>query len=364
MEQNKTIKSIVDRQTTHLAGVFSISADGSFLNGAGLGSGEDKNKSIVKYYWRDKKIPYISSQAWRRWLRNTLIDNTNWPQSNLEAIEWNQKGNTSKIAGQLDPIEYPEDDIFGYMYASPKKTKEKDERLRRDRLPTEQLVRSSPFKSSLLRGVPDLIIVAEDDGYVHLPDDTPLPYTTQFYSGELQALFGLEVYRLGVFERKGKTNQELDPFLLDVYSDKLSIHDHPIYKDGSIAIRNDLITYQNELTSALVKSIARLNGGSKLAQFATDVAPKLLILAGLNAPHLLFDNLLISKEGKPALHLEALKEIVSDYDSNFTTPLFIGIRSGYLVNEDEIRALDSIKSVKVVVGTPISVAEEISKILN
>jgi hypothetical protein len=33
---------------SHIAGTFLIDASGSFLNGAGLGSGEDKNYSISK----------------------------------------------------------------------------------------------------------------------------------------------------------------------------------------------------------------------------------------------------------------------------------------------------------------------------
>ncbi len=365
---SNVIKNIVNRKTNHIAGTFAISASAAFLNGAGLGKGEDKNKSTVKSFWKNKRIPYVSSQAWRRWLRNTIHSETGWIQSEIEAVGWNNDGNTSKIAGQLDPIKYQEDDIFGYMFASGKETKVDKEKSKkktaRDRLPKEQLIRTSPFKSSLLSGVPSLTRVSEDEGYVHLKDDTPLPYTTQFYSGELTALFGLEIYRLGIFERKGKTNQELDPELFDKYNDKLEKIDHPIYSDGFVIKRNNLIEYQNELAGEVVKSLAKLNGGAKLAQFAADTAPKLLIIVGMNSPHILFDNILISQDGEPAIHINALKEIISDYKDKITTDLYIGIRTGYLANEADLRDLTSIDGVNVVINTPSKVAEEFSKVLN
>lgn len=358
-----TVKTLVNRKTNHIAGTFAISANSTFLNGAGLGKGEDKNKSTVKSFWRNKPIPYVSSQSWRRWLRNTLHSETGWAQSELEAIGWNAKGNTSKISGQLDPITYRDDDIFGYMFASgdTKESKENSQKKNpRENLPEEQLVRSSPFKSSLLAGVPDLVKIHEDEGYVHLKDDTPLPYTTQFYSGELVALFGLELYRLGVFERKGKNSQELDPKLAGKFSSELETHEHPIYKNGKIYSRKDLVSYQNETARELLKSLAKLNGGAKLAQFAADTTPKLMILVGLDSPHILFDNLLVSQDGNPALHLKAFQEIIADYKEKITTKVYVGIRAGYLANEEELRQLSAIEGIEVVIDTPSQVAEQFS----
>ncbi|MCY3412078.1 MAG: type I-B CRISPR-associated protein Cas7/Cst2/DevR [Candidatus Heimdallarchaeota archaeon] len=356
------IKSISNRKVNYIAGTIIVSADGAFLNGAGLGSGEDKNKSIVKYLWKNKKIPYVSSQAWRRWLRNTLVEVRNWPASELEAIGWNKNGNTAKIAGQLNPLTYPEDDFFGYMFAKGSGSDTVDEKLRRDRLPDTQLVRTSPFKSSLLSGIPDLIHISEDEGFVHLKDDTPLPYTTQFYSGELQAIFGLELYRVGVFDQSGKSSLEIDPYILENNVSEFDEHDHPLYK-GKIYARKNLHKYQNKYTSDLITAISELSGGSKLSQFAAPTAPKILICAGLNSPLMLFDNILYNHEGKPAMHIQALKEILSDYNEKFVTPVYIGLRSGYLINEMELRELE-VDGIEIIFGTPISVAEQFAQNLN
>ena len=106
---------------THVTGTFLIQADGAFLNGAGIDPRrEDKNTAIPKSY-RDgigNRVPYVSAQAWRRWLRNTLVEETGWPASQLRAIDLSEKGTTNKIAGELNPVEFPEDDIFGYMRAA------------------------------------------------------------------------------------------------------------------------------------------------------------------------------------------------------------------------------------------------------
>ncbi len=358
-----TIKEIVKRKTTHINGAFLIHAPSSFLNGAGLGSGEDKNTSTVKSFWYNKtRVPYVSSQAWRRWLRNTLIDQTGWPKSEIEAIGWNNDGSTNKVAGKLDPITYPEDDIFGYMFASGKDVNPKDERIKRDHIPSEQLVRPSAFKSSILRGVDGLISVTKDQGFVHLADDTPLPYTTEFYAAELMALFSLEVYRLGVFEKKGKVSQELDPYLKEKHKDLIEVKEHPVYSNGEIVVRKgDLVKYQNELASALVKSIARLNGGAKMAQFGTSLNPSLLMVAGMGVGVIPFEHLISNDSGKPSLNVEALKELIKDYKDRFTTPFYIGVLRGYLANDEEVRNLGEVEGVTIVVDTPIQVAEMLAK---
>jgi len=101
-------------------------------------------------------VPYVSSQAWKRWLRNTLIEETGWPPSELKAIGWNPKGNVSKIAAELNPVDFIEDDIFGYMRAekgqgqraSTEDETSEQEEMTRGR--TKSIIRASPFLASLL----------------------------------------------------------------------------------------------------------------------------------------------------------------------------------------------------------------------
>lgn len=89
-----------DSSLTHVAGTFLIQADGAFLNGAGLGEGEDRNVTIPKTFSDGRnRVPYVSAQAWKRWLRTTAIQEAGWPPSEPQAIGWNPKERTMKVQG-------------------------------------------------------------------------------------------------------------------------------------------------------------------------------------------------------------------------------------------------------------------------
>src|SRR5205085_9682177 len=108
-----------ERKLTHITGTFLIQAEGAFLNGAGLDTGEDKNAVIPKTFADGRnRVPYVSSQAWRRWLRLTFQqENPQEPAAELRALSFNARGNPDKIGTDMDPIKFAEDDIFGYMRA-------------------------------------------------------------------------------------------------------------------------------------------------------------------------------------------------------------------------------------------------------
>ena len=187
-----------------------------------------------------------------------------------------------------------------------------------------------------------------------------MPYTTEFYSADLGASFSFEIYRLGMFVNIEGSGHELDPYLVE-NSDVFEEVDHPVINKGKVYIRKDLHDYQNRIASEVVKGVSRLRGGSKLAQFGADVSPKFMILAGMSVGGMIFDNLIVPKDGLASLNIKALTEIVGDYKEKITTKIYIGIREGYLANQEEIRALDKISGIPVVHGTPISVSEQFAK---
>lgn len=354
----KTLYNVSNRKTRYITAAFAVHADGAFLNGAGIDKrGENRNVSTVKSYWRNKTpVPYVSAQAWRRWLRNTLIEETEWDQSEIEPVMLSEKETSNKIAGKLDPLSYQEDDIFGYMFTVPKK--KKDTKIDR-RLPEIQLVRNSTLKTSILHGLPDLAQITTDEGFVHLREGTPLPYSTEFYSAELGAVFSLELYRIGIFVNIDNGKNEIDPYLIK-NTDLLEIIDHPTITKGKVYKRKELEKHQDLLAGELIKAISKLRGGSKLAQFGADVSPKFLIIAGMKVGGMIFDNLIIPEAGKPSINILALKEIIEDYMDKFTSKIYIGIREGYLTNQEELRTL-KIKGIEIFHGTPISVSQKFAE---
>jgi CRISPR/Cas system-associated protein Cas7 (RAMP superfamily) len=407
---------------THVCGSFLVEARGAFLNGAGLGAGEDRTTTIPKTFREGKnQVPYVSAQAWRRWLRNTLISETGWDSSEIQSIAWNSKGNTSKVSGQVNPVDFAEDDLFGYMRAAEGqgKRKEKDDAVDpsvddddedADDDASNKIVsvmRASPLATSILASIRAEGWEGKDDGYVHVQTHnpealeleewlrtfgelvekkllekkgledlkkaikgmaldeklkraqefatnlkltadarvamshphSPLPYSTRFFNTHLEAVFALDHGRVGVFWDLG------DRVELDRDRTKGWL------KDKKITVREDRglqgkiyqLTDRNTATArsrALLRALAVLRGGAKQAAFATDVAPKALILAGLSCGNPIFNRLFKDTPKGPELDLARLKELVKDYGPRITTPVFVGIREGYLANQEKVKEAD------------------------
>lgn len=348
---------------THITGTFLIQAEGAFLNGAGLDSGEDRNAVIPKTYTdlnkdgRKTRVPYVSAQAWRRWLRLTFQEeNPNEPATELRALSFNAKGNPDKIGTDMNPIEFAEDDIFGYMRAekgqgrmkevatddtepdedadleasddtAPKGKKAKTEK-------TRAVMRPSPFVSSILKSLRNDGWQGDDEGFVHLKQGSPLPYKTKFYNTQLQGIFGLNYARLGVFRNDGDRIELAEDLVKKYQADSV------IRTNGNPNIYEVAANKRRERATMILRALAVLRGGAKQAQFGTDTAPKTIIIAGLNCGNLIFNDLFEEREGQPAIKLGALKQTIDDYRARLVTPVFIGIREGYLhpQNEGELRS--------------------------
>ncbi len=328
----------------NISGALLIDATAAFLNGAGLGVQEDKNRVIPKTYKekvndRLEEVPYVSAQSWRRWLRDTTNEENDWQPSELRAIgEGSEKGSTNKISTELNPIEFPEDDLFGYMKAGAKGE--------------ESVQRTSPFKSSILKGIKNMRTLNIDEAFVHLKEGTPLPYSTKFYSTHLEGFFNLEYSRLGVYDNLG-SKQELSSEILEKHADKL-IESKLGGKFSRYELKN-ATENRNNNASGLLKGLAYLRGGAKQAAFGSDVTPKVLILAGMESANPIFNNLFIGTGEKPILNVDLLLELTNDFNDKLATPIYIGFRKGYLQNEAEIN--EKLKG-NFVLASPVEIVKQ------
>ncbi|WP_459202221.1 type I-B CRISPR-associated protein Cas7/Cst2/DevR [Methanococcus sp. CF] len=334
-------------KTSHITGTILINAESSFLNGAGLGMGEDKTLSVVKRLKEGKyTLPYVSAQAWKRWLRNTAVNENNWKPSVLRAIDRNEKGNTNKIAGELNPVVFPEDDLFGYMEARSSKKGENSEKVK-------AVIRASPFVASILKGLRKKGNISVDDGFVHLKEGTPQPYSTQFYNTALQGLFSIDCNRVGVFNNCGD-RIELDmPFaekyLKEGLIEEVSVEDE---KDWKIYQLKDLEKQRCKRISGILKAISVLEGGSKQASFGTDISPKVILLAGLNGGNPIFNKIFVQEDEGVLIKVDVLKEIIEEYSDRIPGKIYLGIRKGYLENEPELVNLSEQLNGKLVLDAP------------
>jgi len=219
----------------------------------------------------------------------------------------------------------------------------------------ESIQRTSPFKSSILKGIRNMRTLNNDEAFVHLKEGTPLPYSTRFYSTHLEGFFNLEYYRLGVYENLG-SHQELSKELVEQHQDKFEISDLNGSKFKRYKLK-DAQKIRNKNASGLLKGLAFLRGGAKQSAFGSDVSPKVLILAGMESANPVFNNIFIGTGEKPALNIEVVKQIASDYSSKLATPVYIGIRAGYLQNEEDVKALGE----SFVIDSPIGIVNNFTE---
>ncbi len=358
------------KELTHVVGTFLIQAEGAFLNGGGLAKGEYGNTTIPKTFVDFKdKLPYVSSQAWKRWLRNTFQEENpepDTPHAKLKQIGTSAKGTTNKIGTEMNPVQFPEDDIFGYMRAQEGQGKaleegeeeseqaaevESKDNKKRKKEKTKAVMRPAPFAASILTSLRKSGWQGLDKAYVHLQEGTPQPYNTEFYNTQLQGVFGLNYARLGVFRNEGD-RIELDEELARKYLQNGSIKEKATVAGKWYQIANNP---RKDRATAILKALAVLRGGAKQAQFATDVAPKAIVLAGLNCGNLIFNDLFEDTKEGPLLKLQTLEQVIRDYEDRIVTPVYIGIRDGYLskTNEEDLKKSARIGNSYVTVTSPI-----------
>lgn len=329
-----------DNMMTHIVGEIVVDGKGAFLNGGGIDRRlEYRNYTLPKLCSAgNADFPYWSPQAWRNALRCTFSENTGWQRSVLRPEKQNQKGNTSKVVGELNPLDFAEDDIFGYMNTQAKDSKSKsddDVVEGKNAKPVKTTARTSVFSASPLMSLRRSGWQCEDHGYVHLEGEgTPLPYNTMFYNAPLAGIFGLNMSRLGVFKNVGDRVELTDALVEKGLKSGILIK----VSDNEYAFADTALKYTR--AAELMKALAQLRGGAKQASFATDVSPKAMIFAGLNCGNLVFNSCFEDNpvSGKPRMLVDVLGEIIGDHKNKVVTPVYIGIRTGYLDNEDDIKS--------------------------
>jgi CRISPR-associated protein Cst2 len=299
-----------------VVGFMLVDAPHSALNNAGADAGDRTDNIVrVKSIRKGRKVyPYVSGQALRYWWRDTLEQKFGWKMSPIDR----QK----KIAfTSANPIEYDDDDVFGYMRAL--KAKEGG-----------TVTRISPLKTSPLISVIGQI-PTQDFGVMARHEGDPVPYEHEFYSTVLKGIFSLDLDSLGVFYADAKTGyKNMYPKLEEEAKEKGLIKDEKNDK----WIMNDDIRIKR--AQEVIKALPYLQGGAKLTSHLTDVSPKFLILAVIDGGNHIFMNIVKEENGEPMINFEAFKEVIDEYSDCYLTNIYIGRRKGFMDNlEHEITEL-------------------------
>lgn len=346
----------------HLSGLLLVDCPASALNNAGQfiemekASKYDNWVAIKKIRTREGVFPYVSGQAFRSWLRESLMSIDGWTPSPVFRAE--------KVAYTgADPISYAEDDLFGYMRASEAtgadEVKATRKRWAEKGLPDQEtrkkngkdkfvaLTRVSPFKMSTLISVAPLpsSSIGYDYGNMARTEDPdypdPVPHEHEFYRTALVGLFSVDLRLLGRFYHVDRTGYKH----LDSVRKKLAEEKNLKSYDGERAYELDLETRKSRLAQ-LLKGLAHITGGAKLALHYTDVSPRLLMLAVAKGGNHIFGTAVgADNRGLPKVNAEALKQVAQVYRESLLSGFHIGLTQGYL-DEQRDRLTNVLKEIR------------------
>lgn len=319
-----------------VVGFMLVDAPHSALNNAGADAGDRTDNIVrVKQIRRGRKVyPYVSGQALRYWWRDTLEHKFDWKMSPISREK--------KIAfTSANPIEYDDDDVFGYMRAL--KAKEGG-----------TVTRISPLKTSPLISVIGQS-PTQDFGVMARHEGDPVPYEHEFYSTVLKGIFSLDLDSLGVFYANEKTGyRNMYPKLEEEAEEKELTKDE---EEGKWIMPDNI---RLKRAQDVIKALPYLQGGAKLTSHLTDISPKFIILAAIDGGNHIFMNIAKEVEGEATIDIDALVDVLDEYEDIILSDVYIGRRKGFLNNlEEDITKLTK-ENDKVKSGTIKEVIDQFS----
>jgi CRISPR-associated protein Cst2 len=316
-------------------GFVLLDLDNAALNN--LGKDEtttfDNAVAVKKIIKNGQTYPYISGQAWRYWWRETLALEYGWQLSPVIREK--------KVAfTEANPMQYPDDDLFGYMRAvkaekKSKKDKEKeheeDESAGKDE---GTLTRLSPLKNSALMAVAPARSANEWSVMARAQGD-PVPYEKQVYACTMKGMFSLDLDEAGTFYTQNRSGfHNLNTGLIkSAKEQKTTVVDDPIAKDkeGKALARYRLPKdIRLKRVSDTIKALHTIAGGAKRTTNLADVTPKLIVLAAQRGGNHPFSHLAVADRQEAMFSIEALRDVLKDYQKNFLGKIYIGRRVGFM----------------------------------
>lgn len=309
---------------THVTGLLLIDAPASALNNLGGIEGERfENSTGVKVIRAtDGQYPYVSAQAFRYWLRQTLATDPQWKAAPIYREE--------KIAyTDANPVAYWDDDLFGYMRAPSKKEsarskREADPARANETETTDTVTRAAPFRVSTLvsiaptRPTSDFGVMARQEG-------NPVPHEHQFYRTTLKGLFSVNLQLCGTFSYQQKTGfRNLDDVRVEIAKSKGL---EPVAGQKAYRLSRD---QRLERVTALFEALARLEGGAKQTLHYTDVSPVVVVIAVTKGGNHIFGHIIgANDKGLPELKAEALTDSLRAFGDDLMSNVYIGWVRGY-----------------------------------
>lgn len=349
-----------------------IDVDGASLNNWGSDATNTQgldNTSAVKKVTKNGRIhSVVSGQAWRYWWRESLGLN-GWSLSPITKVS-----SKSVAYTEANPLEYADDDIFGYMRASKDEVRDEDGNVvltggkgknkDKPKMVDVTVTRVSPLKNSILTSVTSIDKKALNEfSTMARQDGDAVPYEKQSYSTVLKGMFSLDLDQVGTFT---KVNRSGFKNVTDITYDK-------VLESGSEV--TDLINpnikrarLENSTRRDRVKdtllALKTISGGAKRTTNYVSVKPDFIILAVLKGGNNIFDNIAVEENGRATLSIEALKEAIEDNKEYLRSDVYIGKMSGFM-DDVSLNILKSeVSEVAIHTGTVNKMIDEFVKVVD
>ncbi len=303
-----------------ITGLLLIDAPASALN---MGEGKDITAQVKTIVSDGLSYPYASAQAYRRWLRDTLERDPNWRES---VVTTAGAGKKQQAFTEGDPIQYDDDDLFGYMRA------EKGE---------NTLTRMAPFRTTPMIAIAPTQIVT-DFGVMSRFDrqeggkEGVLLHQHEFYRATLKGLFSLDLQMSGTFTYRRRTGY------LNLNDDGRQRAEAAglTHLEAEQAYRLPL-NERIRRVQALLSAMGRVSGGAKQTLHYTDVTPAFVIAAVTKGGNNIFARVIKADGEKPFLHDGALNEIQNTFSDDLLSGIYVGRAQGFMDNDPSAELLES-----------------------
>lgn len=283
------------------------------------GRGEATTGRVKKTVIRQQPYPYISAQACRRWLRDTMTELGSLP-SPTERVG-KQQNKAQKATTAADPIRYADDDLFGYLRTT---EKSKD---------TNTTLRDSPFMVGTLLAV-EPARPTEDFGVMARDIDEPVLHSHEFYTADLAAPFLIDLPRIGTFtlptaKGSGKANYLTQEAAMQV-ADAIDVGAELVTFRGQPAVRLPL-TVRRERAALLLEALAEIAGGAKKGLHYGDRTPTLLMLVAMDGGVNPLEFTVSGAEDGSGLQVrgDILHAELTAWEGRWEAPVRVGWRPGF-----------------------------------
>lgn len=341
-----------------ITGMLIIDAPASALNNSGepiQNARTDNTASVKAIRTARGTYPYVTAQALRYWLRNTLenpaeTDELAWQSSPVYREE--------KVAyTDANPILYWDDDLLGYMRAPSKRSKVvKDDPVFAALTPMEEdakgnpkpVTRAAPLRVSTFVSIAP-VNITQDFGVMARQEGDPAPYEHEFYRATLHGLFSLDLGMAGKFYYRRRTGfQNLDAVRVQQAKDENLEH-----LESEKAYRLSQVERIRRV-QALLLGLSRLQGGAKQTLHYTDVTPAVTVIAFTRGGNHPFNYLFTEKNGAPRFNDDVFLKAVADARADMVqdSPIIVGWKHGYLPEERTKAEKLQMEGTTIWFGTP------------